>query len=175
MARGNGGKRSARRIAQALIEGKSQQDAVVAGGYAQATARHSATDIVRRPQVQSALTEAFERCGLTMKKLAQPIVDGLDATRLVTTEAGTILTDHPDHPIRFQAFDRASRAYGFMPIPQEMPGAAPPGLHVTIKCATPKDERGLKDITPLISKPPVEIVIKRQEDLTGNGRRRAPS
>ncbi len=49
---------------------------------------------------------------MTARQILQPIKDGLEACEVVKTEDGKILTDHPDHKIRFMAHDRAVQLYG---------------------------------------------------------------
>ncbi len=106
------GKRSQRAVALGLAHGLSQIEAVKQAGYSDSTAEKKAYRIVRHPQVQSVLTEALEALGVTAKQILQPIKDGLEACEVVKTEAGKILTDHPDHKIRFMALDRAVQLYG---------------------------------------------------------------
>ena len=106
------GKRSQRAVALGLAHGLSQIEAVKQAGYSSSTAEKKAYQIVRHPRVQSFLTEALEAAGVTSKDIAQSIVDGLKACEVVTTKDGKILTDYPDHKIRFMAHDRAVQLYG---------------------------------------------------------------
>ncbi len=99
-------------MALGLAQGLSQIEAVKQAGYSDSTAEKKAYRIVRHPQVQSVLTEALEALGVTAKKIMQPVIDGLEACEVVKTEDGKILTDYPDHKIRFMAHDRAVQLYG---------------------------------------------------------------
>ncbi len=142
------GKRSQRVVALGLAHGLSQIEAVKQAGYADSTAEKKAYRIVRHPQVQSVLTEALEALGVTAKKIMQPVIDGLEACEVVKTEDGKILTDHPDHKIRFMALDRAVALYG-LGKGAEHP---PPGLdqptpiyNIQINFVRPKD----REATPL--------------------------
>ncbi len=101
-----------RAVALGLAHGLSQIEAVKQAGYADSTAEKKAYRIVQHPQVKSFLTEALEALGVTAKQILQPIKDGLEACEVVKTEDGKILTDHPDHKIRFMAHDRAVQLYG---------------------------------------------------------------
>jgi len=49
------------------------------------TAENKIYDIVKRPLVQSALTEALERQGATFDKILKPLIDGLDANLVART------------------------------------------------------------------------------------------
>ncbi len=106
------GKRSHRAVALGLAHGLSQIEAVKQAGYPSSTAEKKAYRIVRHPHVQSFLTEALEALGVTAKKIMQPVIDGLEACEVVKTEDGKILTDYPDHKIRFMAHDCAVQLYG---------------------------------------------------------------
>ena len=99
-------------MALGLAKGLSQIEAVKQAGYADSTAEKKAYRIVRHPQVQSVLTETLEALGVTARQILQPIKDGLEACEVVKTEDGKILTDYPDHKIRFMALDRAVALYG---------------------------------------------------------------
>ncbi len=99
-------------MALGLAQGLSQIEAVKQAGYSDSTAEKKAYRIVRHPQVQSVLTEALEALGVTARQIMQPVIDGLEACEVVKTEDGKILTDHPDHKIRFMAHDRAVQLYG---------------------------------------------------------------
>lgn len=106
------GRQRLRTVALGLAKGLSQVEAVKQAGYADSTAEKLAYQIVRRPQIQSFLTEALEELGVTAKQIMRPIKDGLEACEVVRTEKGKILTDHPDHKTRLAAHDRAVELYG---------------------------------------------------------------
>ena len=137
------GKRKQRAVALGLAQGLSQIEAVKQAGYADSTAEKKAYRIVQQPQVQNFLTEALEALGVTAKQILQPIKDGLEACEAVKTEEGQILTDHPDHKIRFMAHDRAVVLYGLTgKLADRVPegDAEPPGpVNFQIVFVTPQD------------------------------------
>ncbi len=143
------GKRSQRAVALGLAQGLSQIEAVKQAGYADSTAQKKAYRIVQRPQVQSFLTEALEALGVTARQILQPIKDGLEACEVVKTEDGKILTDYPDHKIRFMAHDRAVQLYGLgkgseHPAPG-LDTQPSPTYNIQINFVRPKD----REATPL--------------------------
>ncbi len=105
-------RRNLQKVAKGLARGLSGADALRQAGYAESTINKKGYQIIRRPQVQSFLTETMEQAGVTAKKIIQPIIDGLEACEVVKTEDGKILTDYPDHKTRFMAHDRAVALYG---------------------------------------------------------------
>jgi len=105
-------RRNLQKVAKGLARGLSGADALRQAGYAESTIDKKGYQIIKRPQVQNFLTEALEALGVTAKKIMQPIIDGLEAREVVKTEDGKILTDYPDHKIRFMALDRAVALYG---------------------------------------------------------------
>jgi len=86
-------------------------------------ARSKASDILRRPLVQSALTEALERQGVSLRKLVKPIADGLKATLVTTHRGEAIETDIPDHRTRLEAAELAISLHGGLPKQVELPPA----------------------------------------------------
>ena len=105
-------RRNLQKVAKGLARGLSGADALRQAGYAESTIDKKGYQIIKRPQIQSFLTEALEALGVTARQILQPIKDGLEACEVVKTEDGKILTDHPDHKIRFMALDRAVALYG---------------------------------------------------------------
>ena len=129
-------------MALGLAQGLSQIEAVKQAGYSDSTAEKKAYRIVRHPQVQSVLTEALEALGVTAKKIMQPVIDGLEACEVVKTEDGKILTDYPDHKIRFMAHDRAVQLYGLgNGAEHPAPGLDQPShtYNIQINFVSPKD------------------------------------
>jgi len=61
------------KVAEGLARGLSKREAVRQAGYANSTAEKKAYDIVKRPLVQSALTEALERQGVTFDQILKPL------------------------------------------------------------------------------------------------------
>lgn len=81
------------------------------------TALKQAYQILDRPLVKTALTDALERLGITFERILQPIVDGLEATVLVKNSQLLAVkkTSIPDVPVRLQAHDRAVALLGGVP------------------------------------------------------------
>ena len=122
-----------RKIAEGLAKGLTQMKAVEEAGYSPMTAQKKAYAMVKRPMVQSALTEALERQGMTFERILKPVVDALDATVIARTLAGPVKTKLPNHRIRLEAHDRLVRLYGGTPRSSEIPPLPAKGLVVIIQ------------------------------------------
>ena len=112
--------------AKGLARGHSGAGALQQAGYAESTIDKKGYQILKRPQVQSFLTETLEQAGVPAKQIMQPIKDGLEACELVETDDGQILTDSPDHRVRLQAHDRAVALYGLAGKHSDRVEAEPP-------------------------------------------------
>ena len=107
--------------------------------------------ILQRPRVQSFLTDALERAGITPDALGKPILEALHArVRVINSRQGTVVeTQFPDHQTRLQAYDRVVAPYGAVPRAVEMPEPPPPGLKVTINVVDPKAHaQPIKEVIP---------------------------
>ncbi len=141
-------RRNLQKVAKGLARGLSGADALRQAGYAESTIDKKGYQIIKRPQIQSFLTEALEALGVTARQILQPIKDGLEACEVVKTEDGKILTDHPDHKPRFMALDRAVALYGLgKGAEHPAPGLDQPSptYNIQINFVKPKD----RDATPL--------------------------
>lgn len=102
---------------EGVARGKTKTQAARDAGYAESTALKQAYQILDRPLVKTALTDALERLGITFEKILQPIVDGLEATILIKNPQSMTVkkTSIPDVPVRLQAHDRAVALLGGVP------------------------------------------------------------
>lgn len=124
-----------RALVRGIAQGKSRRLAAEDAGYSASTAGSGyISQILSRPLVRSALTEALERAGVTFAKIVAPIADALQATKLSQTQDGLTETQIPDHRTRLEAHDRAVALYGGIP---KIADATPTnqGLSVTIAVA----------------------------------------
>ena len=129
-----------RKLVQGVLEGKSMRQAAKEAGYAKSTAEVKSYGILKRPRVQSLLPDARGQAGIMPERLAQVLADPLDATRTIEMKNGT--REVPDHRIRLDADEQATRAYGVVPKSQELPEPPPPGLSVVIHVVDLKDKGG---------------------------------
>ena len=139
-----------RKLVQGILKGKSVRQAVKDAGYAKSTAEVKSYGILQRPRVQSFLTGALERAGITPDALAKPIQEALQArVRVTNRRLGTVVeTELPDHQTHLQAYDRVVAAYGAVPRAMEMPEPALPSLSVTINVVDPKAQaKPIKEAT----------------------------
>jgi len=85
-----------------MARGLSATEAVRQAGYAESTVQKKAYQIVQRPLVQSALTDALERQGLTMEKLMKVYLDALEANHVVKSSERleAVETEVPDVRMR---------------------------------------------------------------------------
>ncbi len=103
------------------------------------------------------MTETLEQAGVTAKQIMQPIIDGLEACEVVRTEDGKILTDHPDHKIRFMAHDRAVALYGLAGKHTDQAEAEPPPvapIHVNVVFVKPPNRNPQADMPEVKFLPP---------------------
>lgn len=105
-----------KRAAQNYARGMSKRDALIEAGYSESTANKSAAAVFNRPLVQSELTRALKKVGVTFEKIVQPIADGLRAKKsFLHNKLGLITTDEADHLVRLAAADRAIDLMGGIP------------------------------------------------------------
>jgi hypothetical protein len=127
-----------RKFIAGIVEGKSQIRAAKDAGYANSTAEKKASTMLRRPLVQSELTKAMERHGLTMKRIVQPIVAGLTANLSMVVHGVMIESDFPDHHIRLAASDRAVKLLGGIPkVGESTPSASGLNLFISVDQQSP--------------------------------------
>lgn len=122
------------KVAEGLARGLSKREAVRQAGYSLMTAEKKASAIVKRPLVQSALTEALERRGATLERILGPLVDALDANVIVRSQSlgSAHETPYPDHHLRMRAADLLIGLYGGMPKALKIPPQPTKGLTVII-------------------------------------------
>ena len=107
-----------RRLVRFRAKGYSVERAGQLAGYGSET---QTSGILRRPLVQSALTDALRKQGITLGKIVKPIKDALSAN-LVTTFMGTATkTKLPDHKTRLEASELAMSLHGGLPKQIELP------------------------------------------------------
>lgn len=139
----------AAKLVKSLLAGQTPQQAAAIAGYTPG----SVYEAIKRPYVQSLLTDAIARAGITLDDLAAVVHQGLTAVKVMNTKKGPIvLADQPDFDARYGAYDRITQAMGLIPHRTEMPGATAPGLTVNISQA------GAKTITAegTVESPPTE-------------------
>jgi hypothetical protein len=154
-----GKRKDQHKVAEGLARGLSKREAVRQAGYSPITADKKAYDIVKRPVVQTALTEALERQGMTFDRILKPVVDALDATVVAHTLAGPVKTKLPDHRIRLEAHNRLVSLYGGTPRASEIPPLPAPGLVVIIQ-----KEGGLSE-----KKEPLDVGARTKIEPQGEG------
>lgn len=86
--------------------------------------------------MQSFLTDALERLGVTADMIVRPLFEALQATKTVhvKTPQGIleVKTDEPDLRIRLEAFDRIERLYAVTLNQREVPKPSKGNLTVVI-------------------------------------------
>jgi len=138
--------KNARKIAEGLARGLTQMPAVLEAGYAASTAQKKAYAIVKRPSVQSALTDSCERIlakqNIPFDRIVEPYFDALDAPLMVKrTQLGDAQVPKdpetgkpfPDYRLRMDAADRIVNLYGGKPRDVEMPVEPPKGITIIIQ------------------------------------------
>ena len=170
-----GKRKDQRKVAEGLARGLSKREAVRQAGYSAMTAEKKAYAIVKRPLVQSALTEALERQGMTLEHILRPLIDALDANVIVRSQRHGCAqeTSFPDHELRMRAADLLIGLYGGVPKAIEIPPLPPKGLVVIIqKDGEPSEQKAPVDVTPRTKieprgesrMPPLPVRIVRDSD-----------
>ena len=100
-----------RTIVQALLDGKSQEEALLSAGYAPSTAKTQYKKVIEKSRIQSAIQIIMENHGVTETKLIETMKEGLDAEKLHNTGLG----DHvrtEDHAVRHKFMETGLRLMG---------------------------------------------------------------
>ena len=131
------------KIAEGLAKGLTQMQAVLEAGYAASTAQKKAYAIVKRPLVQSALTDSCERImqrrQIPFDRMVELYFDALDAPLVVkSAQLGDAYMPlepktqqpYPDHALRMDAADRIIALYGGKPRNVELSADPPKGLTI---------------------------------------------
>lgn len=156
-----------RALLDGIAAGKSVLQAARDAGYSEYTARSAPYLFLKQPEVQSPLTEALAKVGVTPEKISQRILDGMDAKVRVTFEGEVKEVDLADHRVRGEFVDRATTLMGVVPKNIQAPEAPRKQMVVLIA----KDERTsaqpIKQINPPpatttkpVSKPPKAVFVK---------------
>lgn len=122
-----------RKFVRGRAQGLSLREAAIRAGYSPSVARSKASDILRRPVVQSALSDALARQGVTLAKIVKPIADALKA-KVVTTFLGRAFeSEIPDHRTRLEAAELGISLHGGLPKQVELPPVPQEPLTVIIE------------------------------------------
>jgi hypothetical protein len=127
----------------------TQYEAARKAGYADTTARKKAYEIIQRPLVRSALTDAFLKVGGSMEALMRPIAEGVKARtphllgeiRTKTKDGGLEIRKRhrmiPDAPTRLKASELGMAVFGGLPKQLESPPVPSQGLTVIFEDEQP--------------------------------------
>lgn len=138
-----------RKLVKGWLAGKTKKQAADDAGMTrkEAWGRYG---VIRRPRVQSLLTDALQEAGLDISDFARVIQDGLGAIKRVYTKDGNIIDEVPDHQIRYGAYDRGVAALGVVPKdvdPEEGKQQAGLQVHFHLHNTSPSPSKA-KDVTP---------------------------
>ena len=140
------------------------------------TAEKKAYAIVKRPLVQSALTQALDRQGLKLVHILRPVVDALDANLMVRSQRlGSVHeTPFPDHHLRMRAANFLIGLYGGTPKASEIPPPPPKGLTVIIN-KDGESEQGAQQTNRVVDRTKIQPTGEVTEDVMPKVKiRRAP-
>lgn len=104
-----------RALLKGISAGKSVLQAAKDAGYAESSARQLPYQFLKQPEVQSPLTEALARVGVTPDKISKTILEGMEAKARVAFEGTLSETELPDHRVRGEFVDRATTLMGVVP------------------------------------------------------------
>jgi hypothetical protein len=179
------------KIAEGLAKGLTQMQAVQEAGYAASTAQKKAYAIVKRPSVQSALTDCCERIirkrEMQFDEIVEPYFDALKAPLIVkSTQLGDAYVPkdpetqqpYPDHALRMDAADRLIDLYGGKPRDVEMPSEPQKGLTIIFqkearaKNAVVVNPTGLTSIVPTgeTKYPKLPVIFRKPNGHNGLSR-----
>ena len=107
-----------RRLVRFRAQGHSEAKAMQLAGYSKHV---RPADVLHRPLVQSALTDALRKQGITLGRIVKPIKDALSAT-LTSSFMGELRPSKlPDHKTRLEASELAMSLHGGLPKQIELP------------------------------------------------------
>ncbi len=134
-----------------LANGLPQEAAARRAGYSEQTARKVAYQVLQRPLVRTAFTDALERAGITWDQIVKPVKDALEATIHLEDSRRKRLIDTgvPDLKVRQQAHDRAVALYGGIPKTEEAVPTAH-GLNLFITVGTDRPQTAKPDAPPTV-------------------------
>ena len=128
-----------KKVIAARAKGFSQKKALAIAGYKPG----SSGQVLTRPVVQSALTEALRKQGVSRAKIPRPIKDALGATLHSSFMGELRASKLPDHKTRLEAAELGISLYGGLPKQVELP--AQPQEPLTIIVESPDGHKvGLK-------------------------------
>lgn len=106
------------RAARNVAEGMDAKMALAEAGYSESYAKARGYTVVKRPYIQSILTESCDRImkrrDLVLDDILEPVFDALNAKVIVKSQqlGDAQEVNLPDHQIRMQASDRLVDLYG---------------------------------------------------------------
>lgn len=111
--------------------------------------------------IQSALTDALRRKGLTPERMADLLADAVVATRSLVggSRRAPVVLEVPDHQVRLGAYDRVVAAHGLVPRTADLPEAQPPPVSIVFQKLESRDDGGGQ--SPVMAEN-VTIVIGRR-------------
>jgi phosphohistidine swiveling domain-containing protein len=131
-----------RKIAAALLQGKTSKEALQAAGYTEKTAKGQAAAILVNPVIQKGYCEVLEKAGLTDEFAAKTHHALMVATNKLIIGSSEV-GDVPDHTVRARGLDMFYKVRGRYVEKKEVsgPGGGP------IKIQEVDDEELLRIIT----------------------------
>lgn len=107
----------ARAIAQHIIAGSSQQDALIAAGYSPNTARSQGQAILGNPRMRQTIDQCLDKAGLSDNDISQRLRQLADATKPTYVSHNGKITDEradPDNPTRLASVALAAKLRGLL-------------------------------------------------------------
>ena len=104
-------------IAQEIIAGSSQTDALIAAGYTPATARSQGAAIMGNPGIRQTIDQCLDRAGLCDDAIALKLAQLANATKPTYISHNGRITEEridPDNPIRLSSVALAAKLRGLM-------------------------------------------------------------
>jgi hypothetical protein len=98
---------------------------------------HSVYSTLKLTHIQSALTDALERAGLSPDRMAGLLADAVGAVKTIVggSRLAPVVVEVPDHPVRLSAYDRVVAAQGLVPRTADLPEAPPPSVNIIFERA----------------------------------------
>ena len=94
-----------RLVIKHMMNGESATEAMLKAGYSRNTAEKQQRRFLDNPRLQHAIQGEMDRWGISCRRLARCLADGLNATR--TVHADGAIVEVPDHAVRHRYLQTA--------------------------------------------------------------------
>ncbi len=99
------------KIAEGLAAGKKKNESLVDAGVSPENARSNSAELLARPGVRAALSEALDKANVNIDRVAQALNEGLSATKIISANLLVIAEDGKEElPVKDGYIDATDEA-----------------------------------------------------------------